>query len=154
MPGKRQFDSSDFVTPTTLLREVTAADTDTPAGVEAIAEVIELDMPESNGVAKILQGKSTQLNLGIILTGDASSVTVKVYQDMGLSAEDEAAAITATKLAAPLADARWALLHTESSINGSTVIRFVDIPATATKVIVSAVTVSSGSVVVTYQRSE
>ena len=154
MPGKANLQNADFVTAARLYRELTAADTDDMASINGLAESINMAATEANSDDEvIIQGKSTQLNTAVLFTGDASSINLKFYADMGLPAAVEQTAIIDGDLAAPLGDDRWVLFH-EETVTANKLITLQNFPATEIKIIADAITPGTGSVVLTYQRSE
>lgn len=135
MPGKSEDSSSySYMSALALLRSLSAADTNTQAGINAVAEEIDLSVDDNGDNVSI--GRENRLILGVLLPAGVSGADVKVYVDMGgdLAVSN-----------------KWALAHAET-IAFSTQIVLDDVYPGTVKVLVTSIT-GAGTVEITYSRS-
>lgn len=135
MPGKTEnANSYSYMTALALLRTLSAADTATQVGIEAVAEEVDLSVDENS--ENISVGRENRLVLGVLLPAGISAADVKVYVDMADSLS---------------VSNKWALVHAET-IAFSTQIVLDDIYPGVVKVLITSIT-GAGTVEITYSRS-
>lgn len=149
MPGKHHNeDGWRFLTPYKFLRQVSAADTNTGAGIEAIAESINMAVAEASGrvdpVVPITMAFNNILSLSVTMPAAVTQITLQAYAKIVAPVSGGAAD--------PAAGDRWCL-YQERLLTRSSIVTIKDLPPVEAKIVIAAIT-GTGDVTIFYSRSE